>query len=111
MIHCTLLWHSTLPMYAAQGTIRGRLTGYARTIWSRRSAIVDRQQVHCPSMIQKENSSMATNQNSATVRRFWQGFNSHNLEIWDEVCTPDFINHDAGLPTPDADLPTIKETI
>jgi ketosteroid isomerase-like protein len=54
---------------------------------------------------------MATNQNSATVRRFWQGFNAHNLEIWDEVCTPDFINHDAGLPTPDADLPTIKETI
>ncbi len=45
------------------------------------------------------------------VRRFWEGFNAHNLDVWDEVCTPDFVNHDPGLPTPDADLATIKRTI
>ena len=44
--------------------------------------------------------------NVATIRRFWEGFNSHNLDIWDEVCTPDFLNHDPGLPTSDADLAT-----
>lgn len=49
--------------------------------------------------------------NIATIRRFWAGFNSHNLDIWDEVCAPAFINHDPGLPTPDADLATIKRTI
>jgi len=49
--------------------------------------------------------------NMTTIRRFWEGFNSHNLNIWDEVCAPDFINHDPGLPTPDADLATIKQTI
>ena len=49
--------------------------------------------------------------NLAAVQRFWQGFNSHNLEVWDEICAPGFINHDPGLPTPDADLATIKETI
>jgi ketosteroid isomerase-like protein len=54
---------------------------------------------------------MSTTENIAAVRRFWQGFDMHDLDIWDEVCTPDFINHDAGLPTPDADLPTIKRTI
>ena len=54
---------------------------------------------------------MSTEQNIAAVRRFWEGFNAHNLNVWDEVCTTDFINHDPGLPTPDADLPTIKQTI
>jgi hypothetical protein len=49
--------------------------------------------------------------NLAAVQRFWQGFNSHNLEIWDEICAPGFIHHDPGLPTPDADLVMIKETI
>ena len=49
--------------------------------------------------------------NVATIRRFWDGFNSHNLDIWDEVCAPDFLNHDPGLPTPDVDLATIKQTI
>lgn len=49
--------------------------------------------------------------NLAAIRRFWDGFNSHNLDIWDEVCALDFINHDPGLPTPDADLPTTKQTI
>jgi predicted ester cyclase len=49
--------------------------------------------------------------NVAAVRRFWQGFNTHNLDLWDEVCAPEFINHDASLPTPDADLATIKQTI
>jgi predicted ester cyclase len=54
---------------------------------------------------------MATDENTAVVRRFWEGFNAHNLDVWDEVCTTDFINHDPGLPTPDADLATIKQTI
>jgi predicted ester cyclase len=54
---------------------------------------------------------VSTKDNLTAVRRFWEGFNTHNLEIWDEVCTPDFINHDPGLPAPDADLPTIKRTI
>lgn len=54
---------------------------------------------------------MTTKDNIATVRRFWEGFNAHNLDVWDEVCTPDFINHDPGLPTPEADLATLKQTI
>lgn len=57
---------------------------------------------------------MTTNErttNMAVIRRFWEGFNTHNLTIWDEVCSSDFINHDPGLPTPDADLATIKQTI
>jgi predicted ester cyclase len=54
---------------------------------------------------------MTTKDNIAAVQRFWEGFNAHNLEVWDEVCSPDFINHDPGLPTPEADLATIKQTI
>jgi ketosteroid isomerase-like protein len=49
--------------------------------------------------------------NIAAVQRFWQGFNTHNLNLWDEVCAEDFINHDPGLPTPEANLVTIKQTI
>lgn len=49
--------------------------------------------------------------NVAAVRRFWEGFNTHNLDLWDEVCAPAFINHDSSLPTPDADLSSIKQTI
>jgi ketosteroid isomerase-like protein len=49
--------------------------------------------------------------NIAAVQRFWQGFNTHNLDFWDEVCAEDFINHDPGLPTPEANLVTIKQTI
>jgi predicted ester cyclase len=49
--------------------------------------------------------------NAQAVRRFWAGFNAHNLDVWDEVCAAEFVNHDPGLPTPDADLPTIKQTI
>ncbi len=52
-----------------------------------------------------------TTENIATVRRFWEGFNAHKLNVWDEVCTPDFLNHDPGLPIPEADLATIKQTI
>ena len=52
-----------------------------------------------------------SDQNIAAVRKFWKGFNDHNLDIWDEVCTADFINHDPGLPTPDADLTTVKHSI
>jgi predicted ester cyclase len=54
---------------------------------------------------------MSTEENTAAVRRFWEGFNAHNLDVWDEVCTTDFINHNPALPTPDADLPTIKQLI
>ena len=50
-------------------------------------------------------------QNITALRRFWEGFNAHNLDIWDEVCAPDFINHDPGLPVPDADLATLKNVI
>ncbi len=49
--------------------------------------------------------------NIGAVRRFWEGFNAHNLAVWDEVCGTSFVNHDPGLPTPDADLQTIKQTI
>ena len=54
---------------------------------------------------------MSTEQNKAAVRRLWEGFNAHNLDVWDEVCTPNYINHDPGLPVPDADLQTIKQII
>jgi predicted ester cyclase len=54
---------------------------------------------------------MATDINVAAVQRFWDGFNTHNLNVWDEVCSASFVNHDPGLPTPDADLPTLKQTI
>jgi predicted ester cyclase len=54
---------------------------------------------------------MSTEENKATVRRYWEGFNAHNLDVWDEVCTPNHINHDPSLPTPDADLQTIKQII
>ena len=50
-------------------------------------------------------------ENKAVVRRFWEAFNSHNLDGWDESCAANFINHDPGLPTPHADLPTLKQTI
>ena len=49
--------------------------------------------------------------NIAVIRKYWQGFNDHNLTVWDEVCTDDFINHDPGLPTPDVNLTVIKQTI
>src|SRR5437899_9744440 len=49
--------------------------------------------------------------NVAAVRRFWDGFNAHTLAVWDDVCVATFVNHDPGLPTPDADLATIKQTI
>ena len=54
---------------------------------------------------------MSQEENKAAVRRFWEGFNDHNLDVWDEVCTPDFMNHDPGFPVPDADLQTIKGII
>ena len=54
---------------------------------------------------------MTQEENKAAVRRFWEGFNAHNPEVWDEVCTPNFINHDPSLPVPEADLQTIKEVI
>jgi predicted ester cyclase len=49
--------------------------------------------------------------NVSTIRRFWDGFNANDLDVWDEVCAATFVNRDPGLPTPDADLSTIKRTI
>jgi predicted ester cyclase len=54
---------------------------------------------------------MVIKENITAVRQFWEGFNTHNLEVWDEVCARDFVNHDPGLPTPEADLATIKQTV
>ena len=54
---------------------------------------------------------MANEANVTAVRRFCGGFDDHNLDVWDEVCAADFVNHDPGLPTPDADLPTLKQAI
>ena len=49
--------------------------------------------------------------NVAAVQRFWQGFNTHELDIWDEVCTCDFVNHAPGLLMPTADLGMLKATM
>lgn len=49
--------------------------------------------------------------NLAAIQRFWQSFNSHNLDMWDELCASDFVNHDPGLLTSDADLATSKQAI
>lgn len=54
---------------------------------------------------------MSQQQNITSVRQFWAVFNSHDLNGWDALCASDYINHDAGLPTPDADLSTLKQTI
>jgi predicted ester cyclase len=54
---------------------------------------------------------LETEANISAIRRFWDGFNAHDLDIWDEVCAVTFVNHDAGLTTPNADLRTIKRTI
>ena len=50
-------------------------------------------------------------ENKAVVRQFWDAFNSNYLDGWDEVCSANFTNHDPGLLTPHADLPTINHTI
>ena len=52
---------------------------------------------------------MSQEENKAAVRRYWEGFNAHNLDVWDEVCTPNYINHDPGAPVRDADFQTHKE--
>ena len=54
---------------------------------------------------------LTAEENKGAIRRFWEGFNTHNLDLWDEACTADFLNHDPGLPTPHADLPTLKQSI
>ena len=54
---------------------------------------------------------LTAEENKGAIRRFWEGFNTHNLDLWDEACTADFLNHDPGLPTPDADLTTLKQSI
>ncbi len=54
---------------------------------------------------------LTAEENKGAIRRFWEGFNTHNLDLWDEACTANFLNHDPGLPTPHADLPTLKQSI
>jgi predicted ester cyclase len=54
---------------------------------------------------------MSIEANTAAVRKFWDGINTHRLEYLDEVCTTDFINHDPNLPNPHADLPTTKQLV
>ena len=50
-------------------------------------------------------------QNISAVRRFFDAFNAHDLEKWDEVSSPNFVAHDPALPVADSDLPTIKQII
>jgi len=54
---------------------------------------------------------MSQEENKAAVRRFWDGFNAHNLDEWAEVTTPNFMNHDPSLPVQHADLATTQEMI
>jgi hypothetical protein len=51
---------------------------------------------------------MADDPNVRAGRRFWEGFDAHDLGVWDKVCAAGFVNHDPSLPTPDADLPTLS---
>jgi hypothetical protein len=46
---------------------------------------------------------LITETNVTAVRRFWVGFNAYDLDVWDTVCTAGIVNHDPGLPTPDAE--------
>ena len=54
---------------------------------------------------------MSQEENKAAVRRFWDGFNAHNLDEWAEVTTPNFMNHDPSLPVQHANLATTQEMI
>jgi steroid delta-isomerase-like uncharacterized protein len=41
---------------------------------------------------------MSTEENKANVRRFTDGLNQKNVAIIDELCTPDYVNHDPANP-------------
>ena len=41
---------------------------------------------------------MSTEENKANVRRFTDGFNQKNVAVIDELCTPDYVNHDPANP-------------
>jgi len=52
---------------------------------------------------------MSLSENREVVRRFWEGFNSHNLEVWDEICSEKNITHYAFLLGENVDLQRMKE--
>lgn len=37
---------------------------------------------------------MSVEENKTVARRYWEAFNAYNLDIWDELCTPDFKGYD-----------------
>jgi len=41
---------------------------------------------------------MSTEENKANVRRFADGLNQKNVAVIDELCTPDYVNHDPANP-------------
>ena len=41
---------------------------------------------------------MSTEENKANVHRFTDGLNQKNVAVIDELCTPDYVNHDPANP-------------
>ena|SRR2546430_1128685 len=41
---------------------------------------------------------MSTEENKANVRRFTDDINQKNVAVIDELCTPDYVNHDPANP-------------
>lgn len=54
---------------------------------------------------------MTQEKNETIVRRYWEGFNTHNLSVWDEVCAKPFVNHDPGMSQSFEDLPDTKKHV
>jgi predicted ester cyclase len=50
---------------------------------------------------------MSVEENKAVARRYWEAFNAHTLDTWDEVCTPDFKSYDM----PGEDRAGVKQAI
>ncbi len=48
-------------------------------------------------------------ENKAIIRRFYEELDKGNFDIYDELCTPDFISHFPGNPQP-IDRETRKQT-
>jgi len=40
---------------------------------------------------------MSLEENKSIVRRYWEGFNAHDLTVWDDLCSNLFSNHDPGM--------------
>jgi steroid delta-isomerase-like uncharacterized protein len=41
---------------------------------------------------------MSTEDNKTVIRRIFDGFNQKDVAVMDELCTPDFVNHDPAYP-------------